>query len=33
VLDHATSEIAIGSRLGIDAMKILPGEGGEVVQA
>ena len=27
VLDHATSEIAIGSKLGIDAMKKLPGEG------
>jgi 4-hydroxy-3-polyprenylbenzoate decarboxylase len=27
VLDHATSEIASGSRLGIDATKKLPGEG------
>ena len=27
VLDHATSEIASGSKLGIDAMKNLPGEG------
>ena len=27
VLDHATSEIAIGSKLGIDATKKLPGEG------
>jgi 4-hydroxy-3-polyprenylbenzoate decarboxylase len=27
VLDHATSELAIGSKLGIDAMKKLPGEG------
>ena len=27
VLDHATSEIAIGSKLGIDATKTLPGEG------
>lgn len=26
VLDHATSEIAIGSKLGIDAKKKLPGE-------
>jgi len=26
VLDHATSEIAIGSKLGIDATKKLPGE-------
>ena len=26
VLDHATSEIAIGSKLGIDAMTKLPGE-------
>jgi len=26
-LDHATSEIAIGSKLGIDATKKLPGEG------
>jgi 4-hydroxy-3-polyprenylbenzoate decarboxylase len=27
VLDHATSEIAIGSKLGVDATKKLPGEG------
>jgi 4-hydroxy-3-polyprenylbenzoate decarboxylase len=27
VLDHATTEIAIGSKLGIDATKKLPGEG------
>src|SRR5450756_3144975 len=27
VLDHATSEIAIGSKLGIDATKNIPGEG------
>jgi len=27
VLDQATSEIAIGSKLGIDATKKLPGEG------
>jgi 4-hydroxy-3-polyprenylbenzoate decarboxylase len=27
VLDHATSEIAIGSKLGIDATKKLLGEG------
>ena len=27
VLDHATSEIAGGSKLGIDATKKLPGEG------
>ena len=27
VLDHATSEIASGSTLGIDATKKLPGEG------
>ena len=27
VLDHATSEIATGSKLGIDATKKLPGEG------
>lgn len=27
VLDHATSELAIGSKLGIDATKKLPGEG------
>ena len=27
VLDHATNEIAIGSKLGIDATKKLPGEG------
>ena len=26
VLDHATSEMAIGSKLGIDATKKLPGE-------
>ena len=26
-LDHATSEIASGSKLGIDATKKLPGEG------
>ena len=28
VLDHATSEIASGSKLGIDATKKIPGEGG-----
>jgi 4-hydroxy-3-polyprenylbenzoate decarboxylase len=28
-LDHATSEIASGSTLGIDATKKLPGEGGK----
>jgi 4-hydroxy-3-polyprenylbenzoate decarboxylase len=27
VLDHATSEVAIGSKLGIDATRKLPGEG------
>jgi 4-hydroxy-3-polyprenylbenzoate decarboxylase len=27
VLDHATSEVAVGSKLGIDATKKLPGEG------
>jgi 4-hydroxy-3-polyprenylbenzoate decarboxylase len=27
VLDHATSELAIGSKLGFDATKKLPGEG------
>ena len=27
MLDHATSEIAIGSKLGTDATKKLPGEG------
>jgi len=27
VLDHATSDIAMGSKLGIDATKKLPGEG------
>jgi 4-hydroxy-3-polyprenylbenzoate decarboxylase len=27
VLDHATSEIAIGSKLGFDATKKIPGEG------
>jgi len=27
VLDHATGEMAIGSKLGIDATKKLPGEG------
>ena len=27
VLDHATSEIAIGGKLGIDATRKLPGEG------
>jgi 4-hydroxy-3-polyprenylbenzoate decarboxylase len=27
VLDHATSEIASGSKLGIDATKKMPGEG------
>ena len=27
LLDHATSEIASGSKLGIDATKKLPGEG------
>jgi 4-hydroxy-3-polyprenylbenzoate decarboxylase len=27
VLDHATSEIASGSKLGFDATKKLPGEG------
>jgi 4-hydroxy-3-polyprenylbenzoate decarboxylase len=26
-LDHATNEIAIGSKLGIDATKKIPGEG------
>jgi 4-hydroxy-3-polyprenylbenzoate decarboxylase len=26
-LDHATSEMAIGSKLGVDATKKLPGEG------
>jgi 3-polyprenyl-4-hydroxybenzoate decarboxylase len=33
--DHATSEMAIGSKLGIDATKKLPGEGedGKAVQA
>ena len=29
VLDHATSEIAIGSKPGLDATKKLPGEGGK----
>jgi len=29
MLDHATSKIAIGSKLGIDATKKLPGEGFE----
>ncbi|MBI4659863.1 MAG: hypothetical protein HY735_13565 [Verrucomicrobia bacterium] len=29
MLDHATSEIASGSKLGIDATKKLPGEGFE----
>jgi 4-hydroxy-3-polyprenylbenzoate decarboxylase len=29
VLDHATSEIAIGSKLGIDATRKLAGEGGK----
>jgi 4-hydroxy-3-polyprenylbenzoate decarboxylase len=29
VLDHATSEIASGSKLGIDATKKIPGEGFE----
>ena len=27
VLDHATSEIAIGSKMGFDATKKIPGEG------
>ena len=27
MLDHATSEIASGSKLGIDATKKIPGEG------
>ena len=27
MLDHATSEIASGSKLGIDATKKMPGEG------
>jgi len=27
VLDHATSELAVGSKLGIDATQKLPGEG------
>ncbi len=27
VLDHATTEMAIGSKLGIDATKRFPGEG------
>ena len=27
VLDHATTELAVGSKLGIDATKKLPGEG------
>jgi 4-hydroxy-3-polyprenylbenzoate decarboxylase len=27
VLDHATSEVAVGSKLGIDATRKLPGEG------
>jgi len=27
VLDNATSEMAVGSKLGIDATKKLPGEG------
>ena len=27
MLDHATSEIAVGSKLGMDATKKLPGEG------
>jgi 4-hydroxy-3-polyprenylbenzoate decarboxylase len=27
VLDHATSEIGVGSKLGFDATKKLPGEG------
>jgi 4-hydroxy-3-polyprenylbenzoate decarboxylase len=27
VLDHATSELAIGTKLGIDATRKLPGEG------
>ena len=27
MLDHATSEIAIGSQLGLDATKKIPGEG------
>jgi len=27
VLDHATSKLGIGSKLGIDAMKKLSGEG------
>ena len=29
MLDHATSEIASGSKLGIDATKKIPGEGFE----
>ena len=32
MLDHATSEIASGSKLGIDATKKLPGEGGKTFQ-
>ena len=32
VLDHATDEIASGSKLGIDATKKLPGEGGAIVR-
>ena len=27
VLDHATSEIAVGSKMGFDATKKIPGEG------
>ena len=27
MLDHATSEIAIGSKMGFDATKKIPGEG------
>ena len=27
VLDHATTELAVGSKLGFDATKKLPGEG------
>jgi 4-hydroxy-3-polyprenylbenzoate decarboxylase len=27
VLDHATSEIGVGTKLGIDATRKLPGEG------
>jgi 4-hydroxy-3-polyprenylbenzoate decarboxylase len=27
VLDHATTEIAVGSKLGLDATRKLPGEG------